>query len=121
MAIDMRVKGCPNISCEMHTKKRRQKVNVNYCPVCGEKTVFVCRRCFREIEDLGPDHSICALCEAKQKERIAKVKETAKNVGKKVATGAVAVVTPIVMAAKETTIHEITDKVKDAVVDVIRR
>ncbi len=69
MVIDKRKKGCPNEKCEMHKKKKFQSLENDYCPKCGTKLVFVCTKCFRQIEDIDYKHRICNLCEAKEEEK----------------------------------------------------
>lgn len=83
--IDMRKKGCPNTGCNMHQKKKKFDNKVQYCPECGSKTIYVCRRCFREIEDLGPDHRLCEYCVADSKAKLAKAGDAVKGAGGKVA------------------------------------
>lgn len=78
---DKRVKGCPNVNCEMHKNKKQQDNKNDYCPKCGTKLVYVCKKCFKEIEDNGPSHTICSLCEAKEEEKKQKMADDLKNVG----------------------------------------
>lgn len=86
MVVDKRVKGCPNENCSLHKEKLKQKPDMNYCPMCGEKLVFVCAKCFCEIENIDYDHRICALCEVKRSQKKGAVagaaKDGAKAVGK---------------------------------------
>ena len=66
MEKDYRKKGCPNVACERHEKKIRLRSTEKYCPLCGTPLVYVCAKCFDEIEDIGPKHNICLTCEAKK-------------------------------------------------------
>ena len=97
MVSDKRKKGCPNESCEMHKKKVMQKSEIDYCSKCGAKLIYVCSKCFKEIEDIDKKHRICCFCEAnleeKRSNRIEKVKVGAGKAGKVV----VSVVSPIVL------------------------
>ena len=65
MANDRRKKGCPDSNCEMNRKKHKYNSSDKYCIKCGSELVYVCSRCFAKIDDLGPDHKICANCELK--------------------------------------------------------
>jgi len=76
---DRRVKGCPNEDCRMHSTRKKFSSRFNYCPECGSELIFVCEKCFSEIEDLGPEHRKCRLCEAEEAAKKEKVKDTAKN------------------------------------------
>ena len=78
---DKRAKGCPNPECEMNLKKFRYGASDIYCTKCGTELVFVCRKCFRKIEDAGPGHSICGVCEAKSEEQKARLISLGKKVG----------------------------------------
>lgn len=116
----MRKKGCPNEACDMHTRKKRQNNKVNYCPKCGTKNIYVCPRCFREIEDLGPDHRLCEYCEADEKAKLAKIGDTVKSVGGKVVAGAAAAGGIAVAAAAkagETEIGKVAAKVGKGAVE----
>ena len=126
--IDMRKKGCPNKDCSMHQKEKRFDDKIQYCPECGAKTIFVCRRCFREIEDLGPKHRLCERCEADAKARFAKIEDTVKDAGGKVlAVAATAGGVAVAAAAKagETEIGKVAAKVGkgavEAAVKVIKK
>ena len=88
MEIDMRAKGCPNPNCDLNKKKIRTKPGVAYCPKCGSKVVYVCKRCYKEIPDLGLDHKICDECEAKALERKQAAVRVAHDAGAKVVDAA---------------------------------
>ena len=125
MATDRRKKGCPNESCERHQKKIMLKATEEYCPKCGTKLIYVCSKCFREIEDIDPKHRICSLCEAEGQEKKDAAAGKAKNAGKAVA----GVVVPVVVAAggkivkdlqKDST-KKIVKVVEEAAAKIIRK
>ncbi len=101
MVIDKRKKGCPNEKCEMHKKKKFQSLENDYCPKCGTKLVFVCTKCFRQIEDIDYKHRICSLCEAKEAEKKQRMKDNAVNVGRVAAAVAAPAVGLIGKAGKK--------------------
>ena len=94
---DKRAKGCPNPECEMNLKKFRYGASDIYCTKCGTELVFVCSKCFSKIEDTGPNHSICVVCEAKSEERKARLIDF----GKKAGGVALAAVATLPVAAKK--------------------
>ena len=125
MAIDKRKKGCPNESCERHQKKIMLKATEEYCPKCGTKLIYVCSKCFREIEDIDSKHRICSLCEAEGQEKKDAAAGKAKNAGKAV----VGVVAPVIIAAggkivkdlqKDST-KKIVKVVEEAAAKIIRK
>lgn len=101
MLIDRRIKGCPNEACECHMKKK-YKADDQYCTKCGEPLIFVCAKCFCEIEDLGHKHIICKACEAKNQER----KEHIKNIVKTKGAKAIGVATPIAVGIGNTLLKD---------------
>ena len=101
MPIDRRIKGCPNEACECHMK-RKYKVDDQYCTKCGAPLIFVCAKCFCEIEDLGHKHTICKACEAKAQERKEHIKDTVKTKGAK----AIGVATPIAVGIGNTLLKD---------------
>ncbi len=82
MAADKRKKACPNEECERHQKKIMLKATEEFCPKCGTKLIYVCAKCFREIEDIDPKHKICSLCEAKEQEKKVAAADKAAKAGK---------------------------------------
>lgn len=80
---DKRAKGCPTENCVMHTEKVKQSADNDFCPKCGAKLVYVCQKCFRQIEDVDPKHQICELCEAKAEEKHREWKDKAKGIAAK--------------------------------------
>ena len=89
MQKDKRKKGCPNEACELHKKQVKQGVEVDYCPKCGTKTIFVCEKCFCEIQDIDEKHIICDRCEAERKQKLEETKEK----GKEIAAGKDVIIT----------------------------
>ena len=79
MAKDRRTKGCPDEKCKMHLDKKKLDADDEFCPKCGTKLIYVCVKCFSEIEDLGIGHRKCRHCEAEAEAK----KEKAKDLGKK--------------------------------------
>lgn len=75
MTKDKRVKGCPTEGCQMHDEKKRRPADDEFCPKCGARLIFVCKKCFCEIEDIDSDHRICARCEAELKDKQKEAKE----------------------------------------------
>lgn len=53
MSSDKRKKGCTNTSCAMNQSKHMFPSTDMYCSQCGQPLVFVCKKCFKKIEDLG--------------------------------------------------------------------
>lgn len=97
MAKDNRKKGCPNASCERNQKKIKLSATEQFCPKCGAKLVYVCTKCFREIEDIDLKHKICKLCEAESSDKKQKIGDMAKKAG----GAAVGVVTPVVIGVAQ--------------------
>jgi DNA-directed RNA polymerase subunit RPC12/RpoP len=89
---DKRVKGCPNDLCSMHINRKKQPVDNNYCPKCASKLIFVCEKCFTEIEDIDYSYKKCKRCEAEVNEKKKKANDSVKNVAGKIATIGAAVV-----------------------------
>lgn len=85
MKADKRKKGCPNDDCIEHGRRTYQKVEVNYCPECGTRLVYVCQKCFSEMEDKkNPNQCICDSCEAEKAAKKEKLKDDAKKAALKV-------------------------------------
>ena len=79
---DNRKKGCPNPECKKNMEHVLFKATAKYCVECATPLVFVCKDCFKKIEDLGPKHILCNLCEAKHKDDpMIGVKKTVKKGG----------------------------------------
>ena len=88
MAKDKRIKGCPNEECANHIKKTRFKADQEVCSDCGTELVFVCRKCFCEIQDINEKHTVCRHCLEKSIQKKEERKEAIKGVAKKAAAGA---------------------------------
>lgn len=101
--MDVRKKACPNEKCE-NFKGKKYNSKMNYCPFCGEKLVFVCKSisCFKPIEDIGPKHTYCEECTAKQKDAKDSVVKEAKKIG--------AAVGAVVVAVGQKEIKEVVEK-----------
>ena len=78
----------------MSIKKVKQTAENDFCPKCGTKLIFVCAKCFDEIEDRDIKHRICKKCEIEAEEKAAKRKQQAKKIAGKgaKALGAVAMI-----------------------------
>lgn len=116
---DKRIKVCPNLNCECGTNIRKNKYSATdmYCKKCGSELVFVCSRCLNaKIDDLGPNHKICAQCDAEIKDKSDKAKGYAKK-----AVGAVAGVGVVVVnAAKNEMIKEAAKQAGKIGKDVVK-
>lgn len=117
MAKDSRKKGCPNIDCVNYKNKIFQKADVDYCPKCGTTLVFVCARCFCEIEDSGSEHKICAHCEAKADQNKDKIKDGLKKAGQVAGSAAVALGGAVAAKALPEIKKVVVDKGEKIVVD----
>ena len=121
MAKDNRKKGCPNIDCTYNKEKVFQKADINYCPKCGTPLVFVCTKCFCEIEDSGYEHKICAHCEAKADQNIDKIKDGLKKAGQVVGSAAVALGGAVAAKALPQAKKLVVDKGAKIALDVVKR
>lgn len=92
MAKDRRVKDCPNETCPMNKEKKKQPADNEYCPKCGSRLIFVCEKCFAEIEDIDYSHKKCKRCEGEAVEKKEKAKDAVKNAAGKAGAAGVAVV-----------------------------
>lgn len=112
--MDSRKKACPNEKCENYKSKKYSSKN-NYCPICGEELVFVCKsiNCYKPIEDIGPKHVYCEECLAKQKDAKDSVVKGAKKIG--AAAGAA------VVAIGQKEIREVVKKGFEAAKKVINK
>ena len=96
----------------MISSYRSSKATEEYCPKCGTRLIYVCAKCFREIEDIDPKHRICSLCEAEGQEK----KDAAAGVAKKVGKGAAALVVPVAVHAGKVVVKDLqNDAAKKAV------
>jgi len=51
MAKETPSKGCPNPNCACHKNKRFFASTLTFCPDCGEKLVYVCKTCYKQLPD----------------------------------------------------------------------
>jgi len=121
MAKDNRKKGCPNTTCQYNKEKKLQKADVNYCPKCGTTLVFVCEKCFNEIEDHGPEHKICAHCEAVADQKIDSIKDTLTDVAHAGGAAALALGAAIAAKALPKVKTIVVEKGSKVVVDIVKR
>ena len=101
MAKDKRIKGCYNLACKRYRKEYKYETSDNFCTICGNELVFVCTECFEKIEDNGPEHKLCAACEAKHQARRDAVHQNMDKVKAAVNTGVKIVPQVVVLAQKE--------------------
>lgn len=122
---DTRKKKCPNEKCDFNLKDKVFSNNVNYCPNCGSKLIFVCKKCHKEIEDLGPEHALCNRCIADKTAKKQKVEDKVKNTTEKIVGIAVgAVVFPVVAGAKKIAKDkggEIGNAIKDVAINALKK
>ena len=118
--MDTRRKACPNENCETYRKKKFDS-KTNYCPICGEKLIYVCAsiNCYNPIEDKGPKHRICESCVQERKDLQDKVVNDCKKVADAgiVFLGGVAAV--FINTLKNSGEKELHKAVKDMANDVI--
>lgn len=65
---DKRIKGCPDPGCERHVEHYKYKADDQFCTLCGARLVYVCAKCFEEIEDSEDQRRYCYNCKP-EKER----------------------------------------------------
>lgn len=65
---DKRIKGCPEPGCARHIEHYKYKPDDCFCTLCGSKLVYVCAKCFGEIEDTEEKRRYCENCRPKQAE-----------------------------------------------------
>ena len=65
---DKRIKGCPDPECARHNERYKYKSTDRFCTLCGSQLVYVCAKCFEEIEDTGDQRRYCENCKPKQSE-----------------------------------------------------
>ena len=120
MAKDNRKKGCPNLTCQFNKEKKKQKADMCFCPKCGTPLVYVCAKCFNEIEDLGPEHRICAHCEAVGDDHMERIKDGLKTAGRIGGTALLSLGTAIGAKAYPKVKKIIIEKGSKVVVDVAK-
>lgn len=125
MQKDKRKKGCPNEACELHKKQVKQGVEVDYCPKCGTKTIFVCEKCFCEIQDIDEKHIICDRCEAERKQKLEETKEKGKEIAAKGGKVIIGFVGPIIVGVgngiKKEGVKQAVKKGGDIAIKVINK
>ena len=68
---DKRIKGCPDPGCERHNEHYKYKPTDRFCTLCGSQLVYVCAKCFKEIEDTEDHRRYCEDCKPKQSKNAA--------------------------------------------------
>ncbi|MBR4896230.1 MAG: hypothetical protein IKZ41_07370 [Clostridia bacterium] len=121
MANDRRKKGCPNSSCERNKNKVKLPATEEYCPKCGTNLVYVCKKCFCQIEDTGREHTLCLSCQAQKEERNKKIIDKSKNIGTAVLVTAGTVATGIITKAAKVAENETTKKITGVITDAFRK
>lgn len=125
MQKDKRKKGCPNEACELHKKQVSQSAEVDYCPKCGTKTIFVCEKCFCEIQDIDEKHIICDRCEAERKQKLEETKEKGKEIAAKGGKVIIGFVGPIIVGVgngiKKEGVKQAVKKGGDIAIKVINK
>ena len=63
---DKRIKGCPEPGCARHNEHYKYKPDDMFCTLCGSQLVYVCAKCFKEIEDTEDQRRYCEECKPKK-------------------------------------------------------
>lgn len=114
---DRRVKRCPNAGCKEYGKTNFDS-SKQFCSTCGTELVFVCKKCHSKIVDEGPEHILCATCEAAEQDKRDKHLATAKKAGEAIAAGISLVLSYVTIP------QEVKDKaaeVAKGVIDLVRK
>ena len=106
---DRRKKGCINPICKLSKNETKQKTDVNFCPECGDRLVFVCKKCFKEIEDRGEKHAYCDACEVEREQKKQEAVDKAKDVAGKGVKVVAVVAAPVVAALQSEASKKILD------------
>ena len=80
---DKRIKGCPDPDCARHNEHYKYKPTDLYCTLCGSQLVYVCAKCFEEIEDTEDQRRFCENCKPVQSKDGDEAKEQLKEQKKK--------------------------------------
>ena len=80
---DKRIKGCPEPGCARHNEHYKYKPDDMFCTLCGSQLVFVCAKCFKEIEDTEDQRRYCEECKPKKSKDGAESQKPAKKEKKK--------------------------------------
>ena len=86
-----KVKGCPNLDCELNKKHIHFNKKDNYCSKCGTKLLYVCKnkRCYTFLDINDGDY--CLKCQAEIDDRNDTIKEgIVKAGGTVIAVGGIA-------------------------------
>lgn len=76
---DKRTKGCPEPGCARHNEHYKYKPDDMFCTLCGSQLVYVCAKCFKEIEDTGDQRRYCEECKPKKSKDGAESQKPAKK------------------------------------------
>ena len=80
---DKRIKGCPDPGCARHNEHYKYKPADRFCTLCGSQLVYVCAKCFKEIEDTEDQRRYCEECKPKKSKDGAESQKPAKKEKKK--------------------------------------
>lgn len=120
-----RVRGCPNEKCELHIRKKRQKEELERCPLCGAELIEVCRECFQPIEEGAYTTGLCLACLEKKAARREKRRELLVHGAEKAEKMMVDVAVPAALAAAEVLLSKsgkgVVKAGKKVVSSVVRR
>lgn len=115
MAKDKRIKGCYNLECRRYRKEYKYETTDNFCTICGTPLVFVCVECFEKIEDNGPEHKLCDVCEAKHQARRDAVNQGVDK-AKAVAAAGVKIVPEAIALAQKEPVKKLVKKGADIII-----
>ena len=122
MMNDRRKKGCPNEHCVQHINKVKHESEIDYCPKCGTKLIFVCAKCFSEIEDIDTKHRIWLRCKTEAEEKRAQTIGKGKDIAEKYVAGPLlTVVTGVVVTVQKDAIKKGATVVKNVAKTVLKR
>ena len=80
---DKRIKGCPDPGCARHNEHYKYKPTDQFCTLCGSQLVYVCAKCFKEMEDTEDRRRYCEDCKPKQSKNTAGEQKPPKEKKKK--------------------------------------
>ena len=109
-----KIKGCLNADCIEYSKRTKFKEADFYCSKCGNKLVYVCPSCYKELVDRN--NKFCDDCTKKKNDAKEKRKETAKVI----ATAAIANKEAIKKVVNKDNLKKATNAAK-AVAKVIKK
>ncbi len=78
---DTRKKGCPNENCVINQKEEKLRNDIDYCPKCGTKLVYVCanKGCYNKLTGTKFKDRVCEECSEKAENKKAYQREKAKE------------------------------------------